>query len=57
MPKITTKIELTESDLLKILASHYNLKSSDAKLNIRVTECDRSQGTQTTITVEGEKLT
>jgi|TARA_B110000259_G_C14016535_1_gene401526 hypothetical protein len=57
MAKITTKIELTENDLLKVLASHYNLKSSDAKINIRVTENDRGQGTQTTITIEGVKST
>jgi hypothetical protein len=57
MPKITTKIELTEDELRKSLSEHYNLKTVNSTIRINTTEADRGQGTHTTITIEGEKTT
>ena len=53
MAKITTKLELTEKDLLEIISEKYNLDMIGAKISIYSYKGDSRDPSYSTITVEG----
>ncbi|MFA7448764.1 MAG: hypothetical protein WCY77_10030 [Weeksellaceae bacterium] len=55
MAKIITKIELSEKDLLALIAEKYNLKLQGARISVYKYDGDQREPSYTTITVEGEK--